>query len=187
VLLESGADVNSTDDEEWTPLHEASYSGHGSVVKVLLESGASVDVTNDEGETSLHVACTQGHGSVVKMLLESGADDSNTGDEGRTPLHEASYSGHGSVVKVLIESGAVVNVTDDKGTSPLHSACKLEDSPFRCIVPMLILAGADTHARDGEGRLPIDMIEDDRRRMVFAIFADAEDQAESQALKPVLK
>jgi hypothetical protein len=49
---------------------------------------------------------------------------------------------------------------------------------------MLILAGADTHARDGEGRLSIDMIEDDRRRMVFA---DAEDQVESQALKPVLK
>jgi hypothetical protein len=49
---------------------------------------------------------------------------------------------------------------------------------------MLILAGAETQARDGEGRLPIDMIDDDRHR---AIFKEAEAQVESQALRPVLK
>jgi hypothetical protein len=49
---------------------------------------------------------------------------------------------------------------------------------------MLILAGADTRARDGEGRLPIDMIEDDEGR---EIFEGAEVELESQALKPVLK
>jgi ankyrin repeat protein len=88
------------------------------------------------------------------------------------------------MVKMLIESDAVANISNKLGTSPLHSACKLRKRPLRRIVPMLILAGADTHARDGKGRLPIEMIKDDRSR---AIFKKTEAKVESQALQPVLK
>jgi hypothetical protein len=49
---------------------------------------------------------------------------------------------------------------------------------------MLIFTGADTRARDSEGRLPIDMIKDDDCR---ALYKEAEAQVDSQALKPVLK
>jgi hypothetical protein len=49
---------------------------------------------------------------------------------------------------------------------------------------MLILAGADTHARDDRGRLPIDLIKDDKLRV---IYKEAEAQVDSQALGPVIK
>jgi serine/threonine-protein phosphatase 6 regulatory ankyrin repeat subunit B len=134
----------------------------------------------------------------VKVLIESGADVNSIDDEGWTPLHvacdevpdseEESDKGHKSVVKALLESEAYINTSTKDGTSPLHSACKLSENLFRSIVPMLILAGADTHAQDGEGRLPIDVIEDDRCRGIYKkACKKAEAQVENQALKPAVK
>jgi hypothetical protein len=50
----------------------------------------------------------------------------------------------------------------------------------------LILAGADTQVRDSEGRLPVDLLQDeDRRRR--AIYEEAVEEVDRQVLKPVLK
>jgi hypothetical protein len=50
----------------------------------------------------------------------------------------------------------------------------------------LILAGADTQARDSQGRLPVDMLHDEDPRS-RAIYEEAVVEEESQALRPVLK
>jgi ankyrin repeat protein len=154
------------------------------MVKLLIDNEADVHVTDGEGYSSLQIACGRDMVPMVKMLIEGGADVNGTDGEGWTLLNMACHWGNESMVKMLIESDAVVNISHNFGMSPLHSACRLSENLFRSIVPMLILAGADTRARDGEGRLPIDLIEDDRCR---AIYKEAEAQVESQALKPVLK
>jgi ankyrin repeat protein len=151
-------------------------------VNVLLEGGADVNYRSAyNGRIPLHLACQEGHESVVKVLLESGADVDVADICRKTPLHFACQEGHESVIKMLVENGADIDVADFCRMTPLHFACQ---EGHESVVKVLVESGADTHARDGEGRLPIDLIEDDRCR---GIYKEAEAKLESQALKPVLK
>jgi ankyrin repeat protein len=97
--------------------------------------------------------------------------------------------GHGSIVTTLIDAGADLNVIDGKGCTSLHAACgmvkkTLESS--REIIRELILAGADTQARNIKGRLPVEVLRaaDNQSR---AMYEEAVEEMDSQALKPVLK
>jgi hypothetical protein len=54
------------------------------------------------------------------------------------------------------------------------------------IVRMLILAGTDTQVRDSQGRLPVEILRAEDRQS-RAIYEEAVEERDSQALKPVLK
>jgi len=43
LLIDSSANVNTSDGEGWSPLHIASRNGHRDIAELLLESGASLD------------------------------------------------------------------------------------------------------------------------------------------------
>ena len=70
--MENGANVNRTDNDEWAPIHIASYRGHLGVVKLLHEAGAGLNMRIDEGATPLFMASQNGHEKVAKYLLENG-------------------------------------------------------------------------------------------------------------------
>ena len=72
-LLEHGADPNICDDDDRSPLHEASSLGWLDAARLLLSSGAKVDKRDDEGRTPLQVAESKGHEKLTKLLLEHGA------------------------------------------------------------------------------------------------------------------
>jgi ankyrin repeat protein len=61
LLVNSGANVNVTDDEGWTPLHAAARCGYRDIAELLLESGASLDVRNKN----------QGHRCTWPVLMGS--------------------------------------------------------------------------------------------------------------------
>lgn len=66
ALIASGADVNSTDCELWTPLHAAAMSGQIEIVRYLLSHGANSRLKNEVNETAYDVAKT---GPIRKLLL----------------------------------------------------------------------------------------------------------------------
>jgi ankyrin repeat protein len=68
LLLEKGAEVDSTDAGGRTPLSWAARNGHEGVVKLLLEKGAEVDSKENGGRTPLWWAARNGHEAVVKLL-----------------------------------------------------------------------------------------------------------------------
>ncbi|XP_076837514.1 ankyrin repeat domain-containing protein 49 [Brachyhypopomus gauderio] len=81
--------VNCHDDDGYTPLHRASYSGHLPVVSALLDSGADLRARTVDGWTPLHSACRWGHTAVASCLLHRGAEV-NAMTAGRlTPLQLA--------------------------------------------------------------------------------------------------
>ena len=87
LLVNSGANVNVTDDEGWTPLHAAARSGYRDIAELLLESGASLDVRNKNQETPLHVACYNGKLDVSRFLIDRGSDMNSRDENGFIPLH----------------------------------------------------------------------------------------------------
>jgi len=56
VLVQLGADVNSTGEHKWTALHGAAYKGVDPVVQFLVEKGARTDVFDEYGQTPLSIA-----------------------------------------------------------------------------------------------------------------------------------
>lgn len=85
-LLDNKADVNTSDNEGFTPLHMASWYGHEAVVQTLLENNASVDVQDFEGDTPFLNACRYKHLAVVKLLTKYNADINKRNEEGDGPM-----------------------------------------------------------------------------------------------------
>lgn len=56
LLVELGADVNSTGEHGWTALHGAAYKGVDAVVQFLVDHGARTDVFDEYGQTPLSIA-----------------------------------------------------------------------------------------------------------------------------------
>jgi ankyrin repeat protein len=56
LLVNSGADVNLSGNDGWTPLHAAAVSGRRDITELLLESGAILDIGDKDGDTPLHEA-----------------------------------------------------------------------------------------------------------------------------------
>ncbi|CAK4849656.1 unnamed protein product [Aphanomyces euteiches] len=93
-LLEDGADVNFKNEDEQTPLHEASANGYVDVVKVLIAHGATVDTTDRVKHD--------------RILKESHGSEQYR----KTPLYRACSAGHFHVVQELLTHGADVNIAD---------------------------------------------------------------------------
>lgn len=53
ILLECGADVNSRDEDDNSPLHIAASNGHPDIMNLLISSGSHFDSTNSFQQTAL--------------------------------------------------------------------------------------------------------------------------------------
>ena len=84
-LIELGADVNLSPENNLTPLHAAVGYNHIEVARILLDNGADVNAATafpsvsqytwspHFGETALHLAVLFCGSEMIQMLLESGA------------------------------------------------------------------------------------------------------------------
>ncbi|KAL2833338.1 ankyrin repeat-containing domain protein [Aspergillus cavernicola] len=74
ALLDSGANPNCTDDENWTCLRYAANIGDDCLAELLLDYKADLTDTTMKGDTPLQLAVRQGRKMVVSVLLRRGAD-----------------------------------------------------------------------------------------------------------------
>ena len=119
---EKGLDVDSTDLDGNTALHDAATKGQLQVLQHLLSSGADVKEKSNNGDTALHRAARWGHLQVLQHLLSSGADVNTKNKYGYTALHEAAGREHLQVLQYLLSSGADVNTKNKEGDTALHLA-----------------------------------------------------------------
>ncbi len=151
ALLSKGADPNSRNGLEFTPLYIASASYQMDVMCELLKAGAEPDAESNYG-TPLMFAASSGNVVGARILLGKGVDIEATRNDGMTILMMASYSGNPEFVSELIGRKADVNVKDDSGASALtYAALAGQDK----VAELLLKAGIEVDSTNVENMTPL--------------------------------
>ena len=101
-LVRNGADVNTCNDQETTPLMMACCShGQTNVITYLIDNGAILDLQDKDGWSALHFAVYWENFTNVRELLASGASQLKN-NEGLTPFLLASNDGRIEMVEYFI-------------------------------------------------------------------------------------
>ncbi len=106
ALIESGAQVDQSDDDGRTALHHAASVGHSNLVKLLLDHGAVVDARDAVGFTPLFDAAETGSVGTAKILLEAGADPNTATPDGQTPFTIAEQFHHPRMIALLKQTNS---------------------------------------------------------------------------------
>jgi ankyrin repeat protein len=113
LLVGMGAQANSRDGLEQTPLMCACENGHMGAVRMLAQhiGGEGLNMRDANGRTVLHWAVEEGYHEAVRILLLAGADPTITDNGGRTPrtLAEAGEGRAGCVAAFEVRTRHVQN------------------------------------------------------------------------------
>ena len=74
LLIASGADVNATQQHDFTPLHAAAQHGDDELVELFLSAGADPLARTDAGDTAADIAEAAGHVDVARRLRQVAED-----------------------------------------------------------------------------------------------------------------
>ncbi|KAJ8280406.1 hypothetical protein GJAV_G00054190 [Gymnothorax javanicus] len=95
--------VQCQDEDQYTALHRAAYSGHLEVVRTLVHHGADLHARTVDGWTPLHSACRWNNTAVASYLIQQGAVVNAQTNGLLTPLHlAAGNSGAKHTLELLL-------------------------------------------------------------------------------------
>ncbi|XP_038649451.1 2-5A-dependent ribonuclease-like [Scyliorhinus canicula] len=131
ILLEHGANVNTIDKNENTPLNIALTRNtlQIPVLEQLMQRTHNLNVRDNDGKTPLILAVEKKIATAVKLLLEDQRVEIDAQDNsGRTALLAAVENKDTSLTEALCEKGADASCGDRKGNTPLMIAKRNYDS-----------------------------------------------------------
>jgi hypothetical protein len=149
VLLDGGADPDTTDAEGATALMYAARTRCLSCVATLLQRGADVQRADKSGATALDMARRAGRTRAAELIL------ARDPEKGPAALLIACQEGLSDMVQVLVENGVDVNSTDKNGNTALMVAAEKGNL---AIVSMLLNKGADARARNKQGQTALSIL-----------------------------
>ena len=176
-LLHKGADIESSDDQGWTPLLGAISSQHEDTASLLLKKGASPLTTCERGMTCLHLLArwpsfTSSQERLARELIAAGADINAKNDAGETPLLHLCRKRENCTLlaQLMIELGARVTIPDLKGWTPLHMAAAGDNV---ALINMLVGAGARKDAVAKDNCTPLVVAVKKRSEKAIKILSEA--------------
>ncbi|KAL1868907.1 hypothetical protein Daus18300_005743 [Diaporthe australafricana] len=162
ALLTNGADINATEDLNYTPLMSAATLGHIESVKVLLaqtDPKADLEVVSsrEPGRTALHLALRDGYPEIVKLLIEAGADIDHQQSDGTPPVGQllASDKLHPAredLLEFMLKRKPNLDLADNEGNTVLHKI--RSDTPLSVVV-RLVVEGAPVNTFNELGFNPL--------------------------------
>ena len=108
LLLEHGADVNTTDERFGSAPIESSFDDRY-ITRLLINGGADVNVQSRLGSTALRSATIYNQVPVIKELINAGVDVNQRDAQGKTALFYAAKCKHVEAIALLMIAGADPN------------------------------------------------------------------------------
>ena len=170
LLLEHGAILRTTHDENITLLMEAARKGEIGVLRFLLEKknlsieSRSGPTLKFQGEieardyTPLVIAASRGQDAMVEFLLHRNANIEAKDICGDTSLAWAARTGRITVVRILLKNNANMESRNTEGRTPLLLAvqlCYLRPNEMEIVAETLLIHGANTDVKDNDGMTPL--------------------------------
>jgi ankyrin repeat protein len=134
--LADGANPNTRDEDERTPLFSAVLGGSIGLMGLLLEAGADVNARDSHGFTPLHFAAQELLPEMARLLIAKGADVNATDEDGSSVLWRAIFSAHdrhslnNEVVAELLAAGAKPDQANKAGETPRALAARMGNPAF---------------------------------------------------------
>jgi uncharacterized protein len=148
-IVASGVNLDTLDRYGCAPLAESISRGLSDFAEELVSAGADPNYAEGDGTTPLMQAGWNCDTRMAKLLLQHGAALEAVNRDGETALTmSAQACRKAETTEFLIASGANVNVRNKLGYTPLMLAA---DQGSVMVVKALLRAGADIHAKNGEG------------------------------------
>ena len=113
TLIAQGADVNWRDDEERTPLHNASRRRHTDTAILLIQKNADVNAVSNETYTPLIQAAALDNLVLVRALVEAKAD-MRIRSKNKTAAEWAEEKGNRAISKFLNDTIQSQSAEKDK-------------------------------------------------------------------------
>lgn len=156
LLLDHGANIESQDFQDATPLMLACLAEKEDTARALLSVGANADhvAAASAKYRCIHLAARDGNTALVEALLEYGASENVRLDQPLldTPLHLAVSNCNGSekyvqTAKKLLDFDADIHAQNGKGYTPIHEAMENQQCSKE-MVELLLEFGADIDKLD---------------------------------------
>ena len=103
LLLDRGAELNTSGEDEWEVLVLAAQGGHKDVCELLLNRGAKVNSIRGNKISALMLAAQNGYKEVCELLLKNGAEVNAINEGGWRALMLAAKNGHEKVCELLLK------------------------------------------------------------------------------------
>ncbi|MCX5634666.1 MAG: ankyrin repeat domain-containing protein [Planctomycetota bacterium] len=158
-MVAKGADINGTNNDGSTLLHNAIEAGNFPMFKALLEAGADID-----GSRILQLVLERSHNpwlkrrefdydAAVKLLLSHGAKFDFNAKDGhrRTCFQNAVENNQIEILKLMLDNGADINLQNDGGV--LHWAIG-HQAPIE-IIALLMEHNPDVNTKNSTGDTPL--------------------------------
>ncbi|MCQ2365150.1 MAG: ankyrin repeat domain-containing protein [Akkermansia sp.] len=95
LMATPGINLNAKDNDGFTALHWAAWSGMPqSTILLVSEGGLDLNAQENSGYTPLMLAALRGNAAAVRLLLELGADPAVKNADGQTALDIATEKGN---------------------------------------------------------------------------------------------
>ncbi|XP_060694760.1 protein phosphatase 1 regulatory subunit 12A isoform X2 [Hemiscyllium ocellatum] len=178
-LLLQGADINYTNVDGLTALHQACIDENLDMVTFLVEHGANINQPDNEGWTALHAAASCGFMEIAEYLIKQRANVAAVNSEGELPIDIAQGEAMEKLLKDVIKKqgidvevarreeeqrmvqdarqwlnrGKIEDIRHPKtGASALHVAAA---KGYLEVIKLLIQAGFDVNSLDNDGWTPL--------------------------------